>query len=470
MTRIEHDSLGPVEIPEGRYWGAQTQRAVEHFAIVDNPERWRWGRAVIAALGQVKKAAAGVNDELGLLPDGVADLIAAAADEVIAGTLDDHFPLLIWQSGSGTQTNMNANEVIANRAIELAGGEIGSKDPVHPNDHVNRSQSSNDVIPTVMHLAAVAELRGRLYPAVEQLVGTLRRLAAEHAELVKVGRTHLQDAAPVTLGQEIGSWATQLEAALGLVRRAEEWLRHDLAIGGTATGTGLNSPASFGPRMAERLSHALGVDLAPATDHLAATASHDALVATSAALRTLASAALKMGNDVRWLASGPRAGIGELILPANEPGSSIMPGKANPTQVEMVAMVAAQVIGNDAAVAFAGTQGSFQLNTYKPLITRNVLDSVELLAGALASFDRHCAQGIEPDRARIADHLDRNLMLATALNPHIGYDAAAQVVKRAAADDTSVREAGVAMGAFTAADYDRWVDPRTLTRPDTDPD
>jgi fumarate hydratase, class II len=425
---------------------------------------------VIRAFGVVKKAAAEANRDLGLLRPELAALIAAAADEVAAGALDDHFPLVVWQTGSGTQSNMNANEVIANRAIELAGGVLGSKVPVHPNDQVNLSQSSNDIFPTVMHVAVVVELRERLYPALDGLHATLSGLAAAHHDLLKVGRTHLQDATPITLGQEIGAWAAQIAAARANLETMEGMVRHELAVGGTATGTGVNSPDGFGPAVAARITAALGVAFTATGNHFAALAAHDPLVNTSAALRTLAGALTKMANDVRWLASGPRAGIGELVIPANEPGSSIMPGKVNPTQSEALTMVAAQVFGNDATVALAGSLGTFQLNTYKPVILHNLLESIALLADAVRSFDRHCAQGLEPARERIAAHLGANLMVAAALNPHIGYDRAAEVAKRAEATGTSLREAGIALGYLTADEYDRWVDLAAMTRPDSVPD
>jgi fumarate hydratase class II len=465
--RIEYDSSGPVEIEIGRYWGAQTQRSLVNFDI--GRDRFRWGRPVIQALGLVKGAAAQANLAFGLLDPVIAGLISAASAEVADGHWDDEFPLVVWQTGSGTQTNMNANEVIANRAIELAGGVIGSRDPVHPNDHVNRSQSSNDVFPTVMHVATITELRDRLYPAVTDLLATLHRLATEHARLVKVGRTHLQDATPITLGQEIGGWAAQIEAGMAAVHQAEDRLRHDLAIGGTATGTGVNSPAGFGPAVAAQLSDMLGVGFSVTTNHFAATSAHDAMVGVSAALRTLAGGLTKMANDVRWLASGPRTGIGELELPANEPGSSIMPGKVNPTQAEALTMVAAQVFGNDTTVALAGAQGSFQLNTYKPVILHNVLESIALVADGTRSFDQRCAQGLRPNRAVITRHLEANLMVVTALSPHIGYDRAAEVAKVAAKDGISLLEAGVALGYLAPDDYHRWVDLDAMTRPDPSP-
>ena len=461
-TRTETDSMGSVEVPADRYWGAQTQRSIEHFAI--GVERFRWQRPMIRALGLLKKAAALTNGELGELPPTVAELIVRAADEVIDGQLDAHFPLLVFQTGSGTQSNMNANEVIANRAIELAGGELGSKQPVHPNDHVNRGQSSNDTFPTAMYVAVVLELSERLVPAVERLRDTLAERAEAFTSVVKTGRTHLQDATPVTLGQEIGAWVSQIDFGLDAVRASRAGL-YALAIGGTAVGTGLNAHPAFGDQCAQRLAELCGYPFFSATNRFFALAAHDALVQTSAALRTLAGGLMKMANDVRWLASGPRCGIGELRIPENEPGSSIMPGKVNPTQCEALTMVCVQVFGNDASVAFAGTQGNFQLNVYKPVMAHNVLESIELLADASLSFEHHCARGIEPDLDGIERHLAANLMLVTALNPHIGYDRAAEIAKHALHEGLSLREAALASGHVSAQDYDRWVVPATMTGP-----
>ncbi len=463
-TRTEHDTMGPVAVPVDRYWGAQTQRSIEHFDI--GRDTFVWGRPMIRALGILKKAAALTNIELGQLPlePAVADLLVQAAQEVVSGKLDDHFPLVVFQTGSGTQSNMNANEVVAGRANELAGGQRGGRDPIHPNDHVNRGQSSNDTFPTAMHIAIVLELRERLYPAVEALRGTLAALAQRHAGLVKVGRTHLQDATPVTLGQEIGGWAAQLDDALDGVRTAEQGL-WELAIGGTAVGTGLNAHPEFGARCAARIGEETGVPFRQADNLFASLSAHDALVATSAALRTLAGALMKIANDVRWLASGPRNGIGEITIPENEPGSSIMPGKVNPTQCEALTMVCTRVFGNDATVAFAGTQGNFQLNVYKPVMAHGVLESIRLLADACRSFDEHCAVGIEPNTERIADNLERNLMLVTALAPHIGYDRAAAIAKQAFRDGASLREAALASGQVTPEQYDQWVVPADMTHP-----
>ena len=460
--RTETDSMGAIEVPADRYWGAQTQRSLVNFPI--GTARFRWQRPVIRALGLLKKAAAEANRELGELPAEIAELIGRAADEVIDGTLDGHFPLVVFQTGSGTQSNMNANEVIANRAIELAGGTPGSKQPVHPNDHVNRGQSSNDTFPTAMHIAVVEVLHRTLFPAVARLRGTLAAKAEEYRDLVKTGRTHLQDATPITLGQEIGAWVAQLDFGLQAVHAALPGL-HDLAIGGTAVGTGLNAHPQFGARTAERIAALSGQPFRSAPDKFFALAAHDALVQVSAALRTLSGGLMKLANDVRWLASGPRCGIGELRIPENEPGSSIMPGKVNPTQAEALTMVCVQVFGNDAAVAFAGTQGNFQLNVYKPVMVHNVLESIELLADACGAFTDHCAVGIEPDRARIAENLEKNLMLVTALNRHIGYDKAAQIAKQAHQEGLSLREAALASGLVTAEQYEAWIVPIDMTHP-----
>ena len=460
-TRTERDSLGDVTVPADRLWGAQTQRSIDNFPI--GVGRFRFGRPVIRALGRVKQAAAQANAELGELPDDRAALIARAAQEVVDGALDDEFPLVVFQTGSGTQTNMNANEVIANRAIQLAGGEVGSKKPVHPNDDVNRGQSSNDAFPAVMHVAIVEELRGTLYPVIEQLRGTLAAKAAEFADIVMVGRTHLMDATPVTLGQVFGGYATQLEHALATVREAERGL-HALALGGTAVGTGLTAHPRFGEVVARKLGEATGVPFQSAADKFAALSAHDAVVTVSGALRTLAAALMKIANDVRWYASGPRSGLGEITIPDNEPGSSIMPGKVNPTQSEALTMVVAQVYGNDLTVAFAGSQGNFQLNVYKPVMLHNVLESIELLADASRSFDERCARGIEPARDRLREHLDQSLMLVTALNPHIGYERAAKIAQKAHLEGTSLREAALSLGV-SGEDFDRWVDAGAMTRP-----
>ena len=460
-TRTETDSMGAIEVPADRYWGAQTQRSLEHFDIGGE----RFPRAMIRALGLVKKACAAVNRELGLLPGERAQAISAAADEVIAGALDEHFPLVIWQTGSGTQTNMNANEVIANRAIERLGGRMGSKRPVHPNDDVNRSQSSNDVFPTAMHVAAVEEIVGRLLPAVARLRETLGRKAQAFAEIVKIGRTHLQDATPLTLGQEFSGYVAMLAQAEATIRAALPALC-ELAIGGTAVGTGLNAPAGFGDRVARTLAALTGQPFISAPNKFQALGSHEADVAMSGALRTLACALMKIANDVRWLASGPRAGLGELAIPENEPGSSIMPGKVNPTQCEALTMVCAQVMANDVAVGIGGASGDFELNVYKPLICHNLLRSVRLLADACRSFREHCAEGIEPRLDRIRAHVESSLMLVTALAPHIGYDRAAEIATRAHREGTTLREAAVALGHVTAEEFDRLVRPEAMVRPD----
>jgi fumarate hydratase class II len=460
-TRTERDSMGEVAVPADRLWGAQTQRSIDNFPI--GVERFRFGRPVIRALGRVKQASARTNAALGELPRDRADLIVRAAQEVIDGRHDREFPLVVFQTGSGTQTNMNTNEVIANRAIQLAGGEVGSKKPVHPNDDVNRGQSSNDVFPAVMHVAIVEELRDTLYPAVGRLRDTLASKSAQFADIVMVGRTHLMDATPVTLGQVFGGYVAQLDDALATVRSAELGL-HPLALGGTAVGTGLNAHPHFGDMVAAELANATGIPFTGARDKFAALSAHDAVITASAALRTLAAALMKIANDVRLYASGPRAGFAEITIPDNEPGSSIMPGKVNPTQAEALTMVVAQVYGNDAAVAFAGAQGNFQLNVFKPVMLHNVLESIALLADAVRSFDERCARGIEPARDRIRQHLDESLMLVTALNPHIGYERAAKIAQKAHKEGTSLREAALALGV-AGEDFDRWVDPGAMTRP-----
>ena len=461
-TRIETDSLGPVVVESDRYWGAQTERSLNNFPI--GRPAFVMGRPIVRAFGILKRAAAQANAELGELEPDLAELIVAAADEVVAGQLDDHFPLVVFQTGSGTQTNMNANEVISNRAIEMVDGELGAKTPVHPNDHVNRGQSSNDTFPTAMHIAICLELRERLYPDVGALRSTLSAKADEFADVVTVGRTHLQDATPVTLGQMFGGWASQLDAALAGVHHAEQAL-HGLAIGGTAVGTGLNAHPEFGTRTARHIADATGIPFHRAEDPFAALSAHDPVAALSGAIRTLSGALMKIANDIRWLASGPRNGLGELVIPANEPGSSIMPGKVNPTQAEALTMVVTRVYGNDTTVAFAASQGNFQLNVYKPVMAHAVVESIELLADACQAFDEHCARGIEPDRERIDEQLGRNLMLVTALNNHIGYDAAAAIAKRAHAEGTTLRDAALASGEVSAEDFDRWVDPAAMTRP-----
>ena len=454
--------MGAIDVPADRYWGAQTQRSIHNFPI--GVARFCWQRPMIRALGVLKKAAAQANAELDELPADVAALIVTAAGEVIDGKLDAHFPLVVFQTGSGTQSNMNANEVIANRAIELAGGTLGSKQPVHPNDHVNRGQSSNDTFPTAMHIAVVEELEHALFPASARLRATLAAKAQAYQDLVKTGRTHLQDATPITLGQEIGAWVAQLDFGIQAVRNALPGL-YDLAIGGTAVGTGLNAHPQFGDRAARHIAALTGQPFRTAADKFFALAAHDALVQVSAALRTLAGGLMKLANDVRWLASGPRCGIGELIIPENEPGSSIMPGKVNPTQAEALTMVCVQVFGNDAAVAFAGSQGNFQLNVYKPVMVHNVLESISLLSDACGAFNDHCAIGIEPNVAKIDENLNRNLMLVTALNRHIGYDKAAAIAKQAHREGLTLRAAALASGQVTAEQYDAWIVPLDMTHP-----
>ena len=460
--RTETDSMGPIDVPNDRYWGAQTQRSIANFPI--GRDRFVWGRAIIEGLGLLKSCAAQANGDVDQLPSDIVKLVTQAADEVAAGSLDDHFPLVVFQTGSGTQSNMNSNEVIANRAIEIAGGTLGTKSPVHPNDHVNRGQSSNDTFPTAMYVATRLELEREIYPNVGKLRDTLAAKATEFSDVVKVGRTHLQDATPITLGQEIGSWVAQIDQALEGIRQASEGLC-ELAIGGTAVGTGLNAHPEFGDRVAALLAERTGHPFRSAENKFAALAAHDALVATSASLRTLAGVLLKVANDVRWLASGPRNGIGELVIPANEPGSSIMPGKVNPTQSEAMTMVSAQVFGNDAAVAFAGSQGNFQLNVFKPVMVHNVIESIRLLGDTCVAFNDNAAVGIEPNRERIQYNLDQNLMLVTALNRAIGYDKAAEIAKFAHTKKLSLREASLELGYVTAEEYDELVVPIKMTTP-----
>jgi fumarate hydratase, class II len=459
-TRTETDTMGALQVDSNRYWGAQTERSIHNFPI--GRDRFVWGRAIIRALGILKKAAALANAELGQLPQDVADLVTRAADEVIDGKLDDHFPLVVWQTGSGTQSNMNANEVISNRAIALAGGELGSKKPVHPNDHVNRGQSSNDTFPTAMHIAVVEELHRQLYPKVQVLRDTLHQKSLEYAGIVKVGRTHLQDATPITLGQEIGGWVAQMDYCLAQIRAAEQGL-YELAIGGTAVGTGLNAHPKFGDLAAAKMAELTKLPFTSAPNKFAALSAHDALVTTSSGLRTLAGALMKMANDVRWLSSGPRNGIGEINIPENEPGSSIMPGKVNPTQSEAMTMVVAQVFGNDATVAFAGSQGNFQLNVFKPVMVHNVLESIALLGDACVAFNDNCASGIEPNLERIEQNLGTNLMQVTALNRHIGYDKAAAIAKKAHKEGLSLREAALALGYLSDEEFNQWVVPLEMT-------
>jgi fumarate hydratase class II len=460
--RVEEDALGTVQVPADHLWGAQTQRSHLNFPI--GVERYRWGRPVIRALGILKKGAALANEELGQLPREKVDLIVRAAQEVIDGKLDGEFPLVVFQTGSGTQTNMNANEVIANRAIQLAGGVVGSKKPIHPNDDVNHSQSSNDTFPTVMHIATVEQVEDVLMPAVRTARDTLDGKAGAFSGVVMVGRTHLQDATPLTLGQEISGWVAQLDQALEGLSRSLQGVCA-LAIGGTAVGTGLNADPRFGDVAARHIARETGKPFVSAANKFAALSAHDAMVNVSAALRTLAGALMKIANDVRWYACGPRAGFAELKIPENEPGSSIMPGKVNPTQCEALTMVAVQVFGNDHAVAFAGSQGNFQLNVYKPVILHNVLESIRLLAEAARSFNDRCAAGIEPNEKRIREHLDNSLMLVTALNPHVGYEKAAQISLKAYREDLTLRGAALGLGFVTADQFDEWVRPEDMTHP-----
>jgi fumarate hydratase class II len=458
--RTETDSMGAIDVPVDRYWGAQTARSLHHFPIGDD----RMPRPLIRAIGILKEASAQVNADLGKLTPETSELIVAAAREVSAGKLDDHFPLSVWQTGSGTQSNMNANEVISNRAIEMAGGVMGSKVPVHPNDDVNMSQSSNDTFPTAMHIAAVEEITHRLLPTIRHLRDSLQVKTEAYASITKIGRTHLMDAVPLTLGQEFSGYVAQLDADL---RRIESTLDdlYELAAGGTAVGTGLNTHAEFGVRVASAIAELTGLPFITAPNKFAALAAHDALVATSGVLRTLAASLIKIADDLRWLGSGPRSGLGELNLPENEPGSSIMPGKVNPTQSEAMIMVCIQVYGNDAAVAMAGARGNLELNVCKPVIIHNVLHSVELLTEASAAFTRFCVDGLEPNEARIRQHLENSLMLVTALNPLIGYDKAAEVAKKAHKEGTTLRESTVALGYLTGEQFDEVVRPESMTHP-----
>ncbi len=458
--RIESDSMGDVNVASDVYWGAQTQRSLGNFKIGGD----KFPKEFIKALGILKKAAAMTNKELGILPADKADLIIRAADEVIDGKLDAHFPLVVWQTGSGTQTNMNANEVISNRAIELAGGVMGSKKPIHPNDDVNKAQSSNDTFPTAMHIAAVEEIHRRLIPMVKKLRDALRQKSYDFKDIIKIGRTHLMDATPLTLGQEISGYVQQLNNGLERIDAATVRL-YELALGGTAVGTGLNTHPQFAVKSAEKIAEITGKPFKTARNKYEALAAHDALVEFSGALNTLAVSLMKIANDVRWLGSGPRSGIGELHLPENEPGSSIMPGKVNPTQCEAMTMVCVQVFGNNTAVTIAGASGNFELNVYKPVIIFNVLNSIRLIADACESFTDHCVDGIEANRVSIKKHLDNSLMLVTALNPHIGYDNAAKVAKKAFAENITLKEASIALGLLTAEKFDALVRPEDMIGP-----
>jgi fumarate hydratase class II len=460
MTRTETDSMGPIEVPSDRYWGAQTQRSLKYFDI----GRDVMPRPMIRALGTLKKACALVNAELGKMSEEKRALIVAAADEVIAGKLDDHFPLHIWQTGSGTQTNMNANEVISNRAIEIAGGVLGSKTPVHPNDDVNQSQSSNDTFPSAMHMAAVEELEHTLLPACHQFREALEAKRMEFESIVKIGRTHLQDATPVTFGQEFSGYVSLITRDIERIMQTMRGLC-DLAIGGTAVGTGLNSHPEFAERAAEKIAQLTGLPFQSHPNKFAALSAHDEFVFASGALKTLAGTLMKIANDIRWLGSGPRCGLGELSLPENEPGSSIMPGKVNPTQCEAMTMVAVQVMGNDAAIGFAASQGNFELNVFNPVMIHNFLHSVELLSGTMRSFAEHCLKGLRVNREVVDGYVANSLMLVTALNPHIGYDKAAAIAKHAHNEGLNLREAAIASGHLTAEQFDEWVNPARMTRP-----
>jgi len=461
-TRLERDSMGPIAVPAEHYWGAQTQRSIHFF-----PFGQLMPLPLIHAFGALKAACAEVNQRMGRLDGERCAAIVAAAEEVASGKLDQEFPLKIWQTGSGTQTNMNANEVIANRAIEILGGSLGSKDPIHPNDHVNLSQSSNDTFPTALHVAVALDLQQTLIPAAEALAKALAEKAAGFAGIVKIGRTHLQDAVPLTLGQEFSGYAAQLELALDSLRACQPQVLQ-LAIGGTAVGTGLNAPLGFGDAVAARLSERLGLPFSSAANRFAALAGHEALASLHGALTVLAGSLFKIANDIRWLASGPRCGLGELVLPENEPGSSIMPGKVNPTQAESLTMVALQVMGNNTAVQMGASQGNFELNVFKPLIAANVLESIELLSGACDSFREHCIAGLHADEQRIQRLLNDSLMLVTALTPAIGYDRASAIAKHAHSHGLNLREAALALGEISAEDFDRLIQPQAMVsaRPD----
>ncbi len=458
--RVETDSMGEIKVPADKYYGAQTARSLMNFKIGGE----RFPREIIRALGILKKAAALTNKELGILPDEKADLIVKAADEVIEGKLDEHFPLVVWQTGSGTQTNMNANEVISNRAIELAGGEKGSKKPVHPNDDVNKAQSSNDTFPTAMHIATVEEINRRLIPMVTKLRDALDVKAKEFKDIIKIGRTHLMDATPLTLGQEFSGYVQQLTNGLERINAALQRM-YELALGGTAVGTGLNTHPDFAVKAAAQISKLTGKPFVSARNKFEALAAHDALVEFSGVLKTLAASLMKIANDIRWLGSGPRCGIGEISLPANEPGSSIMPGKVNPTQSEAMTMVCAQVFGNDVTVTFGGASGNFELNVFKPVIIFNVLQSIRLISDACESFTNNCIVGIEANKKNIQKNLENSLMLVTALNPHIGYDNAAKVAKKAHKEHTTLKEAAVTLGLLTAEKFDEVVRPENMISP-----
>ncbi|WP_296420628.1 class II fumarate hydratase [Vulcanococcus sp. CPBay_Sum15L08_68] len=454
--RQETDSLGVIAVPAEHYWGAQTQRSIGNF-----PFGQRMPLAIVHAFGQLKAACAEANRDLGKLDAALCSAIVTAAEQVAAGDLDQEFPLKVWQTGSGTQSNMNANEVIANKAIEALGGELGSKSPVHPNDHVNLSQSSNDTFPAAMHIAVVIELEQRLLPAVEGLAAALQAKATAYADLVKIGRTHLQDAVPLSLGQEFSGYVAQLQLAIEAIRQSLPRVR-ELAIGGTAVGTGLNAPKGFGEAVATRLTERLGTAFSSAPNKFQALAGHEALASSHGALTVLAGSLMKIANDIRWLGSGPRCGLGELVLPENEPGSSIMPGKVNPTQCESLTMVAAQVMGNNTAVQIGASQGNFELNVFKPLIAHNVLESIELLAGGCTSFREHCIEGLKANEQRIERLLNQSLMLVTALTPAIGYDRASGIAKHAHKHGLSLKEAALVLGEISAEEFDQWVRPEAM--------
>ncbi|MDE0848558.1 MAG: class II fumarate hydratase [Nitrospinaceae bacterium] len=459
-TRTETDSMGEIDVPANRYYGAQTARSLIYFDIGTET----MPREIIRGMGILKKASAMVNAELGLLPENIKDLICQAADEVIEGKLDKHFPLRVWQTGSGTQSNMNSNEVIANRAIEIAGGTIGSKDPVHPNDHVNKGQSSNDTFPTAMHIAAVERIRDALIPSISTLADSFRKKANEFQDIIKIGRTHLMDATPLTLGQEFSGYTTQLEYALDRINGCMPRM-YQIALGGTAVGTGLNSHKDFAVKVARQIADLTQCPFVTAPNKFESLAAHDAIVETSGVLKTIACSLMKIANDIRWLGSGPRCGIGEIVLPANEPGSSIMPGKVNPTQSEAMTMVAAQVIGNDTAINVGGCSGNFELNVFKPVMIYNLLQSIRLLADSCRSFNDHCVVGIEPNKTQIEKHLKSSLMLVTALNPHIGYDNAAKVAKKAYQDNSTLKEAAAALNMLTPEEFDEKVRPENMIGP-----
>ena len=459
-TRVESDTMGQIEVPNDKYYGAQTARSLQNFDIGGE----KMPTEIVTAFGILKKAAALANHKLGLMDEATRDLVIAAADEVISGQLSEHFPLVVWQTGSGTQSNMNVNEVISNRAIEMAGGTMGSKKPVHPNDHVNMSQSSNDTYPTAMHIAAVEAVEGYLYERVLLLRDTLNAKAEDYMDVVKIGRTHLQDATPLTLGQEISGWVAQIDYALAAIKATMPQLK-ELALGGTAVGTGLNAHPDYAVTVAGEIATLTGRDFVTGPNKFALLAGHDAFVGASGALKQLAAAFMKIANDVRWLASGPRSGLGEITIPENEPGSSIMPGKVNPTQSEAMTMVVAQVMGNDAAIGFAASQGNFELNVFKPVIAYNFLQSVRLLADAAKSFNDNCAVGIEPDAKRIKQLVDQSLMLVTALNRKIGYDNAAKIAKTAHRNGTTLKEEAINLGLLTAEEFDAEVKPEQMVGP-----